>query len=296
MSESKKVVLVTGASSGFGKLIVETLSATNDYTVIATARNIESKNAEAAAALGALDNVHVVELDVTSEESVNSAVALGEEKAGGAIDVVVNNAGSSIGGGWSEAVTPEQVNRQFDVNVTGVHRVNRAVLPAMRERGDGLIINISSVVGKKVLPWMAPYIASKFALEAFSEALRIEVAQFGVDVLLVQPGGYGTNFFGNAAWGADEERLATYGDRASEPQNFFGGFSKSLDAEDGPNPQDIADAVLNLITTPKGSRPFRTVSDPSGDTGVVQLNELSEQVTQNTFSAMGLGSFLELKQ
>ncbi|KNC49332.1 short-chain dehydrogenase/reductase SDR [Thecamonas trahens ATCC 50062] len=283
-----KVIFVTGATSGFGKLITETLSA-QGHTIIATGRNLEGKNAEAAAELRALANVHVVELDATSTESVDAAVAAGIAAAG-PIDVVINNAGAGIGAGLTEAVTPEQLAQQLDVNVVGVHRVVRAVLPGLRAQGSGHIINISSIVGRKVLPFMSAYVASKYALEAYSEALRYEVGQLGIIVSVVEPGGFGTNFFGAMSSAADSERAASYGEEISSfPAKFFDGFSKAVTAEDAPSPQLVADAVSGLIEAGK-DRQFRTVVDPlnGGSPDLVNINEVAEESAKATYNAIGL--------
>ena len=122
----------------------------------------------------------VLELDVTSDDSVKIAVAKAIE-LGGPLDVVVNNAGIGCGG-LAEAFTAEQWQQVFDINVFGVQRVSRAVLPSMRERGTGLLINVSSIMGRVVLPFAAPYTATKFALEGMTEAYRYELSGTGVDV------------------------------------------------------------------------------------------------------------------
>jgi len=256
-------------------------------------RGVEGKNKEAAAALKA-KGAHVVEIDVTDENSVNSGVAAALDAAGG-LDVVINNAGLGVIG-LQETFTAEDWQKQFDVNVFGVQRVNRAVLPHMREQGSGLLIQISSLLGRFVFPFLGPYNASKFAVEALAENYRVELSAFGVDSIVVEPGGYGTDFQGSLMTPSDEQRVKSYGDFANAPQQLMGGFEESLKGEGAPNPQRVADAVAELIDTPAGQRPFRTVVDDMGMAEPVQqLNEASEQVTQGIYSAMEMSGMLKLK-
>lgn len=183
-------VLVTGSSTGFGALIVRTLARAG-HRVFASMRGVAGRNSAAAEALldwGKEERValSVVELDVTSQTSVDAAVASIIE-SGAQIDAIVNNAGI-FGTGAVEAFSIEQVQTIFDVNVWGALRVNRAVLPAMRARGAGLIIHITSTVGR--IARGSPYSASKFAMEAFAESLHYELAPFGVDAVILEPGSF----------------------------------------------------------------------------------------------------------
>ena len=178
-----KTILITGASTGFGRLTAETL-ADAGHTVFASMRDPEGKNRDHAKALRA-HGIKVVALDVTDTESVDQAVVTVIAEAG-RIDVLVNNAGvASVG--VSEAFTAEQAAALFDVNVIGVHRVTRAVLPTMRHQEDGLIVNVGSILGRVTFPFFGIYGASKFAVEALTDSYRHEVAQLGIDVVLVQP-------------------------------------------------------------------------------------------------------------
>jgi NAD(P)-dependent dehydrogenase (short-subunit alcohol dehydrogenase family) len=291
-------ILVTGSSSGFGFLIARTLL--NDgHTVFATMRGLDNKNADSAKKLKSQaaetkGRLHLLDMDVTSSDSVNSAVqqALTQE---GHIDVVVNNAGYCVSG-YAETVTEEQLQRQLDVNVVGVQRVTRAVLPAMRKAGKGLVVNISSVMGRLIVPFAGAYTASKYALEGLSENYRYELAGTGVDVTIIEPGGFGTNFMANLDHGADTDRLESYGPLAELPSKFWGSFSEQLAAEDAPNPQQVADAVLNLIKTPAGQRPLRTVVDPmSGDEAPRAINSTTDQIQSQMFEQMGIKDLLSVK-
>ena len=189
-------VLITGCSSGIGWAAATALLE-RGHTVIATMRDVGGKNAGAAAELQAAAESapgrgHVLELDVTQDDSVEAGVeaALGAERS---IDVLVNNAGY---GGWGllEGFTSEQLSLVFETNVIGTHRLNRAVLPGMRERGSGLLIHLSSAMGRIVIPYAAPYTSTKFAIEALAESLHYELAGTGVDVSILQPGAINTDF------------------------------------------------------------------------------------------------------
>ena len=184
-----RTILITGASTGFGRDTAETL-ALSGHKVFASMRDPKAKNRTHADALRG-QNIEVVELDVTDSQSVDQAVADVIVKTG-RIDVLINNAGVASAG-VSEAFTPEQTSSLFDVNVIGLHRVTRAVLPHLRRQNDGLIINIGSVLGRVTFPFFGLYGASKFAVEALTDSFRYELSQLGIDVVLVQPSAYPTS-------------------------------------------------------------------------------------------------------
>jgi NAD(P)-dependent dehydrogenase (short-subunit alcohol dehydrogenase family) len=286
-----KNVLITGAGSGFGELATRSLLSSG-HTVVATMRDAESRNRPAAeslkqAASETPGTLHVLELDVTDESSVLTAVRHAEELTGG-LDVVVNNAGVG-GGGHMEGFTAEQFHSMFDINVYGVQRVTRAALPAMRKRGRGLILNVSSCLGRVILPFCGPYVASKFALEGMSEGYRYELAGTGVEVSIVQPGGFGTSFMDRMAAPHDTERVAEYGELADLPEQMWSGFAERLHAEDAPDPQLVADAILELVEMPDGSRPPRTTIDPlNGGMGVPELNSATSETQRQLFGHMGM--------
>jgi NAD(P)-dependent dehydrogenase (short-subunit alcohol dehydrogenase family) len=284
MSSTSAVVLITGASSGFGRLIAETL-ARKHYQVFATMRGIEGRNASAARELRALaerESLHlgVVELDVTDDGSVERAVAAAIERAG-CVDVLINNAAYGVLG-LTESFTVEQAQRIFDTNFLGIARMNRAVLPHMRRKGSGLLIYVSSGAGRIVLPCMGLYTASKFALEAFAETYRYELASQGIDSVIVQPGAYPTGILGRLEAGADGSRMATYGAVNEIPQAISAliGASKS-------NPQEIADVILQIIETPAGQRQFR-YRLATGAGGVHSINAYCEQIQQQILEAFGV--------
>ncbi|MES2386766.1 MAG: SDR family oxidoreductase [Bacteroidota bacterium] len=281
-----KTVLVTGTSTGFGKLTVKTL-AKEGYTVIAGMRGTKDKNAAVAAELSGIPGVEVAELDVTNDASVNSAVADIIAKHG-QIDVLVNNAGV-YGGGVLEAFSVQQVHNLLDVNLYGVLRLNNAVLPGMRSRREGLIINISSGLGLFSLPNSVPYNISKFALEGLTEGQSAELAPFGIETVSIQPGAYPTEIFGKAGVSADREHITeAYGDHAKQVSEkigaaMFAGFDKHKS-----DPQAIADGVLHLIKTPKGQRPLRLPLDAAGQGFDKEFVEVSKTARHNWLNAGGL--------
>ncbi|MDZ4694713.1 MAG: SDR family oxidoreductase [Deltaproteobacteria bacterium] len=187
---SRPVVLITGCSSGIGREVAR-LFARRGYRVYASMRNPSADQellAEANAKSWALTTPI---LDVTSDAGVSGAVAAILAENEGRIDIVVNNAAFYCFGALEET-TPDELRAQLETNVIGVHRVIRAVLPAMRARGDGAIVNISSTNGRTALPMVGPYQVSKFGVEALTETLRYEVAPFGIRVACVEPGSFET--------------------------------------------------------------------------------------------------------
>lgn len=291
MSDAKQTILVTGASSGFGLLIARTFLE-KGYEVFATMRDPEERNQGVVAELAAFADttpgtLHVLELDVTDDASVEAAVAraLAQEDH---LDVVVNNAGVGSGG-WAEAYGPDQWRRLFEINVFGVQRVNRAVLPSMREAGQGLLVHVSSIMGRVVIPFSAPYTASKWALEGLAESYRYELAGSGVDVAIVEPGGFPTGIGGRLLPADDEARHESYGERKDLPAEMWGGFMAQLEGENAPDPQLVADAVLALAEAAPGTRPLRTVVDPLTDgAGAPALNEASDGIQKELLGMLGL--------
>jgi NAD(P)-dependent dehydrogenase (short-subunit alcohol dehydrogenase family) len=285
----KNVVLITGCSTGFGRLIAETVARRKMY-VFAGMRSIHDRNAahardiEKLAERESLD-LRPIELDVTNDYSVSDAVDAVIQQAG-QIDVLVNNAGISIRG-LCEPTAVDQTRRIFETNVLGVQRMNRAVLPHMRKRGTGLLIHISSQAGRVVIPGFGIYGASKFALEALVESYRYELAGEGIDCISVQPGAYATAIGQNAEKAVDENRLAEYGPARNIPQKLLENMKRR-------DPQEIADAVLRLIEMPAGSRPLRTPVGATGDF-VSRLNNFTDRIEQELLNALGLSSYTEFR-
>jgi NAD(P)-dependent dehydrogenase (short-subunit alcohol dehydrogenase family) len=287
-------VLVTGSNSGFGRLISLAL-ARRGHRVFATMRAPTTKNQAAAAELRAIADteklsLQVVELDVTDDRSVSTAVQLAQRSAGH-IDVVVNNAGYAVSG-LSETLTSAQVLAELDTNVVGAHRVNRAVLPALRERRAGLLIHISSTMGRLTAPFNGIYSGSKWALEAMAESYRYELKSTGVEVSIVQPGVFKTGIVASSVTGADAERAAGYGLDVA-----YAKLQAMVDAmHTGPgasDPEEVARAVVTLVEAPAGSRPLRVVVDPSGGgVGTEALNQAAADIQRGLLTALGLSEML----
>ena len=265
------VVLITGASTGFGRDSAERL-ARRGHQVFATMRDIKGRNAEHRESLERLATqedlrLQVLELDVTDEASVQSAVRDALHYAG-RLDVVINNAGIA-GIGVTEAFTAEQFQQMFDVNVFGVVRVNRAVLPTMRQQRSGVLIHVSSGAGRVTVPAMVAYCASKYALEALADGYRFELLPFGIDSVLVEPGIYKTPIFDRLLLPADGKCVASYGKSASYVDAVHGTFKAAISLPDAPGSGEVAEALVRLVEMPRGERPFRTVVSP----GIQQLLE-----------------------
>ena len=255
--DTQKVVLITGTSTGIGRLIAETC-ARKGYTVFASMRHLVGRNAAHSTALRTLAAaeslaLHVVELDVTDDASVEHAVQEVIQKAG-RIDVLVNNAGVSVVG-LTETFTPEQAQRLFDVNVFGAIRMNRAVLPHMRQQGSGLLVYISSAGGRLVLPHNGLYCASKFALEALAESYHYQLFGVGIDSVILEPGGYRSALSSNWAAPADPARGMAYGQVAEVIEKIVADFARLL--SQSPSPHELADAVAECIAMSPEERPLR---------------------------------------
>lgn len=281
---SKQVILITGSSTGFGRLFAETL-AREGHTVFATMRDVAGRNAKNAAEIRVLAEkeslpIHVLEMDVTDDASVERAVNAAVAKVG-RIDVAINNAGYVVSG-LAETVTSEQAQRQMDTNFLGPVRVTRAVLPHMRRQRSGVLVHISSVAGRLILPSFGLYSASKFALEALAEAYNYELAGQGIESVIVQPGAYETPIFGNIVTGADKARTDTYGAAKEIPAKISAALSSTA-----ANAQQVADAVLRIVETPAGERQLRYVVSPQ-NVGVDEINALAKQVQGKVLEAFGL--------
>jgi NAD(P)-dependent dehydrogenase (short-subunit alcohol dehydrogenase family) len=277
-----KTILITGASSGFGRDTAETLHRAG-HTVYASMRGVQGKNREAAEALRKL-GIKTVELDVSDDASVEAGVENVLAEAG-KIDVLVNNAGIASAG-VTEAFTTEQAKAIFDTNVIGLLRVTRAVLPSMRRQHDGLIINLGSILGRVTFPFVGIYGASKFAVEALTDSLRYELSQLGVEVVEVQPSGYPTNFFTNLQSPASTEVTKSYGEVGEIPEAMVKSLTASLEGKDAPDPHDVAEAIAKLVGQSKGSRAARTVvGEPFGSD---KANEDVAPLQAKVVEALGL--------
>ncbi len=236
----------------------------------------------------------IVNIDVTDESSVASGVASAIEQAGH-IDVLVNNAGIGVHG-IQESFSSDDLKAVFEINVFGLNRMIRAILPHFHQRRSGLILNVSSLLGRMTIPFYGPYNASKWAVEALSENYRTELSSFGIDVAIIEPGGFPTEFIGRLLKPSDTARLKSYGDMANAPKTSLEGFEQALSANPAQNPRIVADAIIQVITTAPGSRPFRTVVDKMGMGEPIEAyNQQLATLTKNIYQAFGTADMLELK-
>jgi NAD(P)-dependent dehydrogenase (short-subunit alcohol dehydrogenase family) len=282
---SKKIILITGASSGFGRMTAEALARAG-HTVYASMRDVAGRNARNTAEmaeLSARENVDLraLELDVQSEPSTNAAVEkiIGDT---GRIDVVVHNAGHMVFGP-AEAFTPEQFAQQYDVNVLGTQRVNRAVLPHMRAAKQGLLVWISSSSSAGgTPPYLSPYFAAKAAMDALAVQYARELSRWGIETSIIVPGAFtkGTNHFAHSGRPADAARLAEY---EAGPYKDFGEQVQKAFGEivpDDADPSGVADAIVEIIDMPFGKRPFRFHYDPAQDGADVGFTVLDRVRTE----------------
>jgi len=238
--QDRKVVLITGCSSGIG-LSTALRFARNGYRVFATMRDPARGDELRARAKAEGLTLDILALDVCRDDSVAAAVAAMFQETGGRVDVLVNNAGFIVMGPI-ETTSPEEMRAQLETNIIGVLRVSRAVLPAMRARKSGAIVNVSSVSGRVVLPVAGPYHVSKWGLEAMTEALRYEVSRFGVRVTLVEPGPFDTPIH------AKEWKTAESQAKDSPYRNLVEGYHATSGAMRRGNPEDVVTAIWKAAT------------------------------------------------
>lgn len=260
--ESSRVALVTGASSGFGKAFATTL-AKNGFRVFGTSRKLEGPGS---------DGFTMLQLDVTSDESVATCVGNVLEAAG-KLDLLVNNAGFVLAGAIEET-SVEEAKAQFETNFFGVVRMTRAVLPVMRRHRSGQIINIGSVGGMLASPFEGLYIATKFALEGYTESLRLEVKGLGIKVSIIEPGFFKTGFF-NA-----EVRVK---DKISDYDTSRNNASAVREAEHRGKAQDPA-LVANLLLKVANSTSPRIRYLIGREKGAVRLKSVVPEGLYESFT------------
>ena len=293
---SKQVIVITGASSGFGALTARALAKAG-HTVYAGIRETKGRNAaqvEAAAAFAKENGVDLrtVELDVASDASVEAGIAavIAEQ---GRIDTIIHNAGH-MSFGPAEAFTPEQFAELYDINVLSTQRVNRAVLPHMRRQGKGLVVWVSSSSTRGgTPPYLSPYFAAKAAMDSLAVSYASELTRWGIETAIIVPGAFtkGTNHFAHSGSPADKARATEYdnGPYAGVPDQALKGLA-SLEPADA-DAASVATAIVDLIDMPFGTRPFRTHIDPSED-GAEIVNGVADRVRAELFRRIGLEDLL----
>jgi NAD(P)-dependent dehydrogenase (short-subunit alcohol dehydrogenase family) len=289
---SKKIIVITGASSGFGRLTANALAKAG-HTVYASMRQTTGRNAPQAAEVEKFareNNVDLrpIELDVSSEKSVEAAISqiVAEH---GRLDVVIHNAGHMVFGP-AEAFTPEQLAELYDINVLSAQRVNRVVLPQMRKQQEGLLIWVSSSSSAGgTPPYLAPYFAAKAGMDAMAVQYASELALWGIETSIIVPGAFtsGTNHFAHA----DAERAAEY---EAGPYKGYGKKIQEAFAAIVPPDADaslVADAIVKVVDQPFGKRPFRVHIDPTQDGAEVAF-AVMDRVRAEMLHRVGLAELL----
>jgi NAD(P)-dependent dehydrogenase (short-subunit alcohol dehydrogenase family) len=295
-TDMKQVIIITGASSGFGALAARALAKAG-HTVYASMRETAGRNAPQVQAIeqfAAENNVDLraIELDVASEESAEAAIRqIVAEK--GRLDVVIHNAGHMVFGP-AEAFTPEQLAELYDVNLLSTQRVNRAALPQLRKQRKGLLVWVSSSsAAGGTPPYLAPYFAAKAAMDALAVVYSRELTRWGIETSIIVPGAFtgGTNHFAHAGSPDDKARAAEYeaGPYAGFADQVLKGFASIVP----PNADvsAVADAIVEVVDAPFGERPFRVHIDPTED-GAAIVNPVLDRVRAELLRRIGLGDLL----
>ena len=291
-----KIIVITGASSGFGALTARALAKAG-HTVYAGMRDTTGRNAPQVeeAKKFAKDNkadLRAIELDVASQASVDAAIqkVVGENKR---LDVVIHNAGHMVFGP-AEAFTPEQLAELYDINVLSTQRVNRAALPQLRKQRNGLLVWVSSSSSAGgTPPYLAPYFAAKAGMDALAVVYARELARWGIETSIIVPGAFtgGTNHFAHAGSPADKERAAEYeaGPYKGFADDIMKGFASIVPPE--ADVAAVAEAIVKVVDTPFGKRPFRVHVDPTED-GAEVVNMVLDRVRRELLRRIGLADVL----
>jgi NAD(P)-dependent dehydrogenase (short-subunit alcohol dehydrogenase family) len=286
-----QTILITGSSSGFGRLGAEHYARLG-ARVFASMRNLPRPEADELTALAEAEGlaIDVVEIDVTSEDSVARGVASVLEATGGTLDVLINNAGIALGSPI-ELQDMEATRLIFETNTYGPHRMARAVLPTMRAAGHGLIVQISSQLGRVIAPGLGHYSPTKFALEAMSEAMAYELAPHGVDVTIIQPGGYPTQIWENASGLGAALRDRTPQETLAAYPELTAGMGEARGGGGSTDPMDIPNTIAGVIASPRGTRPLRIAVHP-GNRPQLGINEASNQAQLAWLGASPFGPWI----
>ncbi len=274
MASNQKVAIVTGSSSGIGREISLTL-ARNEFTTYATMRNIEkSLELKSIADKEKLQSLRFVQLDVTDDNSVNNAIQTISTESG-RIDILVNNAGYALTGAF-EDISIEEIKTQYETNVFGLMRTTQAVLPIMRKQKSGLIVNISSGVGRFGIPTSSAYVSTKFAVEGLSESMSYEIEPFGIKTVIIEPGVIKTNFLNSM-------KLAK---KSQDPNSPYIQLMKGIESgmkkmmENGSTPEYVAKVVLDAVIDKNPKLRYLAGED------VQQIMEVKKKMSDEDFHTM----------
>jgi len=251
--DTKKVVLITGASSGIGQASAQYLSQ-KGYQVYGTSRTVQRHRSRGSQREGVAD-FPMLQMNVDSEKSVRHGVDYILKKEG-RLDVVVNNAGFGIAGAV-EDTSLEEAQALFETNVWGAFRVCKTVLPIMRDQRSGYIVTISSIGGRIAIPFQGVYSASKFALEGMIEALRMEVRQFGIHIVLVEPGDCCTQFTANRCRTRESQHNQAYAQQCNAAVEVM-----EYDEMHGLAPDKVARVLERIIRNPSPRLRYAVASPP----------------------------------
>jgi NAD(P)-dependent dehydrogenase (short-subunit alcohol dehydrogenase family) len=291
----RKIIVVTGASRGFGRLGSNALARAG-HIVYASMCNTTGRNASKVAEVKAFAKQHsvdlrAIELDVASQESADAAIAaiISEH---GRLDVVVHNAGHTVYGP-AEAFTPGQLAQLYDTNVLGTQRVNRAALPQLRKQGQGLLLWMSSSSARGCTPpYLGPYYASKAAMDALAVSYACELARWGIETSIIVPGSFNNYHYAHSGRPADAIRAEEYADGPTADISEVALKGLAALAPKDADPQAVTDAIVEVVDTPFGKRPFRVHFDPSDD-GAVIVNDVADRVRAELLRRIGLADILE---
>ncbi|MDV7216810.1 SDR family NAD(P)-dependent oxidoreductase [Streptomyces prunicolor] len=290
-----KTIVITGAGSGFGALAARAL-ADAGHTVYAAMRNTTGRNAERVAEAKAYAAEHgvdlrTVELDVLSQESADAAIATIISEAG-RLDVVIHNAGHMVTGP-TEAFTPDELIAVYDTNVLGTQRVNRAALPQLRAQEDGLVLWVGSTSSRGgTPPYLAPYFAAKAAMDALAVSYAAELARFNIETTIVVPGSFtrGTNHFATGGHPAEQTVIPAYEERYAGLMDQVSQRLAALAPADADVSQ-VADAIVKVVGTEHGKRPFRVHIDPAND-GSETVSAVADHIRAEFLTRIGLDDLL----
>ena len=256
-TSSQKIAVVTGSSSGIG-YETSLMLARNGFQTFATMRNLSKRSGiESVAAKEGLP-IHVIELDVTDDKSVNNAIQQIVSKAG-RIDILINNAGYALIGAL-EDLSEDELKAQYETNIFGIVRVTQAVLPTMRNQRSGIIVNVSTVGGRMGIPGISAYTSSKFAVEGLTESIAYELEPFGIKVVLIEPGAINTNFAAG---------LVT-AKKAQEPNSPYSKMMKNMSKwmeqilASASHPELVAKVILESISTEQPNLRYLAGKDAKG--------------------------------